>query len=135
MEILSDVSASSALVWATIEAEKAFGGVSYQKDWQSKVENIIIPPFSMTVRDIEGGKDDFLQRRKKQQPLKTIPPPSACNLDNAFLADRITSLQKRALLGRWHFPDMGDSQMHLWLGKQWNHLLGYIPKFVRLMKD
>jgi len=117
MEILSDVSASSALVWATIEAEKAFGGVTCQKDWQSEMENIVIPPSTMTTRDIEGGGDDFSRRTKKQLPLKTIPPPSTCNIDSAFLADRITSLQKIALVDHWHFPDMGDSQMCLWLGK------------------
>lgn len=111
MEILSDVSASSALVRAAIEDENAFVSSSIHKDCQFKVANTIIPPVSLTEREIEGGRDDFPRRRRKQQPMKTILPPSACNLNSAFLADKITSLQKRDLVVQWHFPNMEESQM------------------------
>jgi len=109
MEILSDVSASSALVWATIEAEKAYDGLSRQGGLQSVLENSIISPSSLTRQEIKGGEYEAPRRKKKQHPIKTIPPPSTCKLDSFFLVDRITSLQKRALVGQWYFPDKEDS--------------------------
>lgn len=134
MEILSDVSATSAMVRATIEAESNHRNSITPCDWQSSLANLLIPHASQSARE-EGVRPDISRCKFKQRPIKSIPLPSAITLDNVYLSDRITSLQNIALVGRWHFPIMDDAQMRNWLGSQWNSLLGYIPTMVRLMKD
>lgn len=63
MEILSDISASSALVHATIEVETLHGGSCILGDWQSMLAELIISPSTIPAREYHGSEYE-LPRRK-----------------------------------------------------------------------
>lgn len=87
------------------------------------------------MADLNVSSPSAPYRKKVFRPAKITPPPSAICLDGVKLKDEIASLQSRALIGKWHFPDMSDEQMRAWLSARWNPLLGYTPTIVRLMRD
>jgi len=55
-------------------------------------------------------------------------------LENIFLFDRITSLQKHSLAGRWYFSEIFDPDMRDSVEKKWKSMLGYMLTVVRLLK-
>lgn len=135
MDAFSDTSIASAMVRATMVAEQRGGGTSSMVNWKtSLIDNLIPQAFILNQGKLEDGSC-YQSRSGKQRPTKTSYPPSAVHLDSSFLLDRIVSLQKHALVGRWHFPSMEDGQFRIWIGDNWNALLGYIPKIVRLMNN
>lgn len=62
-------------------------------------------------------------------------PPGAIRIDSLQLTERIDSLQDKALIGRWHFPELNDNQMRDWLEAQWKLVIGYIPIIAKLLKE
>lgn len=52
-----------------------------------------------------------------------------------LLTERIDSLKKLLLVGKWQFPEMEDQDMRKWLSGKWAPLIGYTPIISRLMKD
>lgn len=83
----------------------------------------------------KGGK-----RRggRKQRPIKITAPETILyfgndvllSFGNDVLLDRITSLQKWALVGRWYFLEIQEAEMmRQWLVKKWKIMLGMSPRW------
>lgn len=125
-------SVASALVRATLEAEKVHVSESANAEWAASLYTEIFPASQKDLTP-KGGDFTSLPKRKHNRPIKSSPPPEAINLDGPLLLDRISSLQKRALVGRWHFPSMDESQFRSWIMAKWAPLLGYSPTIVRVM--
>lgn len=129
-----DNSTASALVRATLDAKKAHINLSANVEWAATLYADIIPS-SQKEQCSRGGNSVSLPKRKHNRPVKASPLPNAINLDGPLLLDRISSLQKRALVGRWHFPSMEETQFRNWIMARWTPLLVYSPSIVRLMND
>lgn len=121
------------MVWAAMAAEALHYGTDKPSCWQSSLAEHMIP--QPHRQDLEVDEHVHPRHKHNHHPAKNTPPPPTINLDSVSLADRIASLQSRALIGKWHFPDMEDDQMRTWLGSIWRPLIGYVPIIVRLMKD
>jgi len=136
----SDSSATRALVQAAIQAEEAWEKAPSLTGWQATVEDMIINPsykdslrYNKKCFGKDGSPSSFFNKSKN--PVKTIPPRKAVSVEDATLANRIDSLKNLALVGKWQFPEMGDSDMRKWLAEKWSPLLGYTPIISRLMKE
>jgi len=142
-----DVSSDTlAQINATIEAEEAH--VS-SLSWHATVDGMVIPGLvSLTPPPVggcppSGGPVDTVDNftgpvkpfNPRCRPIKSGPPPKAISVNNAFLTERIDSLQKFALVGKWHFPLLKDPELRKWLSDKWSPILGYTPIISRLMKD
>lgn len=137
---------SQALINAAITAERAHLS---SLSWHDTVEDMILPGPATSFPSSEVGcppsagpvapVDCYLGPDKpfnpRCRPIKTGPPPKAISVNNAFLTERIDSLQKLALVGKWHFPLMKDSETRQWLSDQWSPILGYTPIISLMMKD
>lgn len=133
MDTFFDASIASVVVQETMDAEQKGGGTSLKVNWKSSLtENLISQAFIPNL-DRPNVGSCYQCRSGNQRLAKTSSPPSAVHLDSSFLLHRIVSLQKRALVGRWHFSSMEDGQFRIWIGDKWNALLRYIPTIVRLM--
>lgn len=140
-----DSPAMQALIQATIEAESARENVSHGNSWHATVEEMLLPEFrEPDLAHLKIGVDLSRKGRsqvhaqhfnKSRNPVKTVPPPKAISMVSATLTERIDSLQKWGLIGKWHFSEMAEEDMRKWLANKWTPLIGYIPVISRLMKD
>ena len=79
-----------------------------------------------------GQEKDYNAHRN---PIKLAPPPKAITICNSSLRLRVESLQLRALVRKWHFPEMTDGEMRAWIAEKWIPCISYVPIISRLMKD
>lgn len=121
------MSANAALIYATLEVESLrignFAHVYHSGPHSLDAQHTIlgddrVPDVSHSPPMSEGGGHALHGQRSKHRSIKSIPPPLALTLDSVVLLDRITSLQKWRLVGRWYFSDMEDSEMHNWVEKK-----------------
>jgi len=119
----SDASATEAMIWATLMAEKAWENTMLFEGWQSTLDDVVVKPslhgadreregWSSRRRDNSQKEDKVIHEHmnrynKSRNPVKTTSPPSAIKLENIHLTERIESLQGLALVGRWHFSGNG----------------------------
>jgi len=80
----------------------------------------------------QGGEHASWGQRSKHKHhfIKTTTPQPTFSLDNVVLIDKLTSLQKHALVGRWYFSDVSNPNMRDWVDKKWKSMLGYMPTVV-----
>lgn len=97
------------------------------------LDEMVIKP--STSRDGSSMMDKDRKYNKQHKPAKTSHSPQALRIDIAQLNERIDSLQKKALIGKWHFPEMSDSDMRNWLANFWKPVIGYVSVISSLMKD
>lgn len=136
----SNSSATRALAQAAIQAEGDRKKQPSLTGWQATVEDMIIKP---ACKEIHKPKKAFSKIvdspsslfNKAKNPVKTDPPPKAICLDGATLTERIYSLKKLSLVGKWQFPEMDDQDMRKWLMDKWAPLIGYTPIIYRLIKE
>lgn len=69
----------------------------------------------------------------QQHSIKITSPTPALVFGHDVLIDHITSLQKRDLVGRWHFADLSEAEMRIWVDTKWKPMLGYMPTVVKLL--
>jgi len=81
----------------------------------------------------EGKKGGGRKGGRKHPPIKISTPVPILSFGHDVLLDHITSLQKRALVGRWYFSEIDEVEMRQWLAKKWKILVGYVPTVVKLM--
>lgn len=138
MDPALDTSITEAMILATIQAENCHSSAMLSNDWHAKLEDMVVH-LSSPSKDVDSGglsmsaksrkgkqklvqQKDFWQKKnadfetsngynKNTKPVKTSSPLAAIKLDSIFLTDHIESLQNLALIGRWHFPHMDDSEM------------------------
>lgn len=114
MDLVSDASATEAMIQATVQAETCKGTAMLSSDWQSTLADVTVHP-SLQTDDLdgecrqkpqssrEGNRSEHFQReyveceltncyKKNVKPVKTIPPLAAIKLDSIYLTDRIESL-------------------------------------------
>lgn len=132
MEGTSDAIATEDLNKATEEVERAWGEASLEGDWKTTLNDLVVKPSTQndflrktnpsSQKKAEATQEDwrfkgiFFCYNKARNPVKTTPPPPpAIRIDSVHLNDRIESLQNLALIGKWHFPEMSDSDMRKWL--------------------
>lgn len=145
-----------ALIQATIEAESEREKAAQVNSWQASVDEMIlipevsekITPLPLEQLPFAGDIHPKINRPKKDRvqgneqpynnhrnPVRTVPPPNAITVNSAPLKERIDNLQKLALVGRWHFPEMSEEVTRKWLADKWIPAIGYVPVISRLMKD
>lgn len=155
MDFPSDSSATEAMIQAATNAESAHVKARLSSDWQSTLGDMLIRPSVPQVDvDVCVGKKgepsrsynrkgnensrkdlDEVSFQKFQKPIKTVLPPADIRINSHHLVERINSLQEKALIGHWHFPEMNDSKMRGWLTAQWKPIIGYVPIIAGLLKD
>ena len=54
-------------------------------------------------------------------------------LDYDDLCIRVVSLQRRAIVCRWVFPDCEDFDSASWVNKKWKSIIGYSPIVSKLL--
>jgi len=116
------------LVEAAENAEHVWSNASL-----ATLEEMVIKPSSS--RGVPPKKEGSRKVNNQQKHVKTSLPPQALRIDIPKLDERIECLQNKALIGKWHFPEMTDCDMRNWLASFWKPILGYIPIISSLMKD
>lgn len=141
---LSNSSANKALIRAAMDTESLLHFVDSRKwggprslDMWCNILGEASPTSGFHVSHASQGGDQVAWGRhskNKQRSIKMTSPPPTLSLENVVLIDRITSLDKQASVGRWHFADFSDSNMRDWVGKRWKTMLGYMLTVVGLLK-
>lgn len=76
-------------------------------------------------------------KRDEHKNLKACFKPAKGVKEAVFEIDdlwsRVESLQKRALIGRWIFAEKTRTDMEEWVKEFWSPMVGYNPKFGRMM--
>jgi len=128
MEGVYNSVATEDLVNAAAEAEHAWSAATL-----TTMDEIVIK--QSTTKDIPSNKENVRKFNKQHKPAKISQPPQALRIDKAHLDERIDNLQHKALIGKWHFPEMFDCEMRKWLVDFWKPVIGYVPIISSLMKD
>jgi len=134
--LVSDTSAHEALIYATVEAKLSFGGRATHLETGPPTSPSHSLPDGLHASSSLHSRSHLVHGHCARHPTRAIkitePTPNlAFRYDVLF--DCVISLQKHALVGKWHFADMEDSDMHAWLHSKWHILLDYIPTIVRLL--
>lgn len=145
----SDSPAMKALFVAAIESESAREFASRDSDWHATLSDMLPtglrdPPFLGSHASLQQKNGPLpsrvhhgqgRNRYKQNVPVKTVPPPKAVSVSGSSLTERIESLRKHALVGKWYFPEMNEEEMRNWISTTWIPIIGYAPIISRLMKD
>lgn len=143
MSVDSDSPATKALFQVAIESEQAREYASSQPGWHASVDKMI--PSGLKSRSIHdpsqwrcgpsNNPEYDRSRHRHSGPVKTAPPLKAVSVNGSSLVNRIDSLTKFSLVGKWYFPEMNEDEMRRWITSTWGPLIGYTPIISRLMKD
>lgn len=136
----SDSPATGALFRVAIEAEVARDDATQDLSWHATVNEMLSPKL---FHDSKSGFTSSKSKgyvhgrhpRKPRESVKTIPPPKVASVTCSSLSQRIDSLQKHSLVGKWYFPEMNEESMRKWITGSWSPLIGYTLIISRLMKD
>lgn len=131
-----DTSAHEVFIWATLDVEsqhKIYSrsqrgeGTTISHARRPTVDPINFPDgrhatlASHEARHVGGDK----RGRHKHHAIKITTLTPFLSFGHDVLIDRVISLQKRALVGKWHFVELGEGEMRNWVETKWKLLLGY----------
>ena len=93
---------------------------------QSALENNN-PVYSDSL--VNCKRNTHRRRRKiKKNYYKQRMEINEIYLDPEDMLTRVASLQKRAVIGRWMFPDNKEVDTAVWIKQHWSPIIGYAPK-------
>jgi len=69
---------------------------------------------------------------RKQKSWKVKQTTLVCSLGQELAKDRVTSLAKRALVGKFYYLKMNKIRLDRWVQDYWKPILGYSPRISQL---
>jgi len=139
----SDVEAHEAFIQAMVEAKQARSNFRHTRVLLATIcldkylEEKYFAPVTHIFDNITGTDITRSHRRRaRRKERKSILPnyeTKFLNFGYDVLRNRVSSLQKRALIGKWIFSESSKFDMKKWAKKVWEPLLGYSTNVSILM--
>lgn len=74
-------------------------------------------------------------RRLDRKPVHSDSMTKTLSFSHDVLWERVSRLQKRALVGKWIFAELSEHDMQNWVKITWEPILGYAPQISILMNS